>query len=123
MFFNKNKIKENPVNTICNTDKNLTECEIVSKLKQYQKELKEIEMLDLDTIIDKCFKNDRFDYYREGYYYLKSVLITLFQDNTIDFEERFKEFGKELNRCKNQSYMIDQLENNIKIEKEKLGIE
>jgi vacuolar-type H+-ATPase subunit I/STV1 len=130
MFFKKkNKVEPEAVPQVCNTDKNLTECEIVSNLKQYQKELKEIEMSNIENIITRYFKSRFMGIGSSTLFYIRETINDLIRNDEEynqqykNFEERFRMFGKEIDDYLQKTKIMKELNDKIKQEKDKLGIE
>ena len=121
MFWSKTKkVKEKQS---CNANKDLNECSIVSNLRKYQQELKEIEAINLGDITKKYFKIESGEHWSHtvGVDFLIERLVRC--GGETNFEEWFRNFGKEIDKYINSENLIKEFNYKIKYEKEKLGIQ
>lgn len=119
MFWKKNKSSTTP--TTCNANSNTPECNGIANLREYQRQLKLIENLDLRGLCEQYVCTDRNMYRSEETCHVIYDLIR--SKRSLNFEEHFRQFGKELDDFIQRDNLIKELNYYIKIEKEKLGIE
>jgi hypothetical protein len=126
MFWTKkNKVEVNHIR-VCEVNQGLPECNSVNKLREYQQQLKNIKNSSLTDISAKYLNVVNDSYLRSELYCIEVILNQLIRrtDNTyINFEERFKAFGKEIDDYIKKDCIIDDLIKKIKVEKNILGIE
>lgn len=103
------------------------ECDSVSKIRDYQQKIKEIENKDVREIIRDSFKINENQYHYRGYdgYDTMHLIYDFYSscNGKINFEEHFKNFGKELDACFDRSNKLKELNEKLKQEKQKLGIQ
>ncbi len=110
MFFRKKK--EN----ICNADKGIHECGSISKLRECQTKIKELNNFNLDNIMDKYLEKDSYLAHSIKYD-LERLMYILILDNKVE------SFLKDLSIYSDNKSILNKLYEEVKNEKKLLGIE
>ena len=136
LFHNINEQKEESVKElqICNTDKNLNECESISKIRQWQKELNDIkqeyssfyaveervaEIIQNDFHINRV-TNTYSDCIINFYDFMRNIRPNYFYD--LLEKGCFQKLGIEMDKMYERNIKMHNLQKEIKHEKEILGI-
>lgn len=112
---------KNTTAQICQANENKNECSGVAKIRELQQELKSIEQVEIDALIDFIEPKDPIgiDYTRNTIY----IAIDHIQRKLSGNRDLANLFMETFQRFMDRENKIVELEKQIKEEKEKLGIE
>lgn len=112
---------------VCNVNKKLSECNSITKIKEWQNEFEKIKNIHIENLIIDYLDSDIRRAGRniictgDSMYFFIECLVKS-ENKYKNFEERFQEFGKQLDEYAQKDKMVNDLKNKIKAEKDKLGI-
>ena len=120
MIFNSKK----ETTTTCTANNGLTECDSVAKIKEYQKQLSELALIKKPILFERYFLPRYYDTYLcDVLLHITDEMIRDYSLSSNTYEEYFSEFGLTLDVYINQERLKKELNDKIKNEKDKLGIE